>query len=437
MRAIILAGISLALSPAAFADNAVTRANEAMGLTMIAACQSPVGNPFHESRAYAMANLAIHDALNAIERKYQPYAYDKKSEPGTSANAAVASAAYHVLGPTAAKLPAEVLPDPNCLGNAKAVIDGYYAAALAVIPADTPEQKAAKENGIALGKAAADAVLAKRANDKADTGGPYINKTCPPATTTPGKYQCTPGFPFVAFERWESVTPFVLKDHAEFRSAPHYKLDGPEFKKDLEEVKTLGGDGKAMPTTRTPDQTDAALFWMESSPLKWGRIACTVASDKNLDLWESARLLSIMQMGLTDGYIAMASGKNHYDLWRPVTAIHASGDKNWVPLRPTPPDQTYPSGHSIEGGVGAEILKRYFGTDQVSFKDCGATMEPGKTCWDEKPVMRSYTSFTQAADENAISRVYIGFHFRNDTVEGTTYGRKIGERAMTFLPSVK
>src|ERR1044072_4520020 len=115
------------------------------------------------------------------------------SEPGTSPNAAVASAAYHVMGPTAAKLPAEVLPDPNCLGNAKAVIDGYYAAALAVIPADTPEQKAAKENGIALGKAAADAVLAKRANDKADTGGPDINKTSPPATTTPGKYQCTPG----------------------------------------------------------------------------------------------------------------------------------------------------------------------------------------------------------------------------------------------------
>jgi hypothetical protein len=438
MRAIILAGISpLALATAAFADNAVVRANENMGLAMIAACQSPVGNPFHESRAYAMANLAIHDALNAIQRKYQPYAYDKKAEAGTSANAAVAAAAYHVMAPTAAKIPAEVLSSPKCLENAKAVIEGSYAAALAVIPGETDQEKAAKEKGIALGKAAAEAVLAKRANDNADTGGPYINKTCPPANTPAGKYQCTPGFPFVAFEKWEVVAPFVLKEHSEFRPGPLYKVDSAEFKKDLAEVKTLGSDGKAMPTTRTPEQTEIALVWYESSPLKWSRIAYTIANDKGLDLWDSARLMAVMQMGQADGYLAMVSGKNFYDAWRPVTAIHANGDKNWVPLMPTPPDQTYPSGHSIEGGVGAAVLTGYFGTDQMNFKDCSATMEPGHTCWDDKPVMRSYTTFTQAADENAISRVYIGFHFRNDTAEGTAYGRKIGERAATLLPPVK
>jgi hypothetical protein len=438
MRAIILAGISqLALATAAFADNAVVRANENMGLAMIAACQSPVGNPFHEARAYAMANLAMHDALNAIQRKYQSYAYDKKAEERTSANAAVAAATYHVMAPTTAKIPAEVLSSPTCLENAKAVIEGGYAAALAVIPADTDQEKAAKEKGIALGKATAEAVLAKRANDNADTGGPYINKTCPPANTPAGKYQCTPGFPFVAFEKWEVVTPFVLKEHSEFRSGPPYKIDDPKFKADLEEVKKLGSDGKAMPTTRTSEQTEIALFWYESSPLKWGRIAQTIAKDKNLDLWDSARLLAIMQMGLADGYLAMVSGKNFYDMWRPVTAIHVNGDKSWVPFMPTPPDQTYPSGHSIEGGVGAAVLKAFFGTDQMNFKDCGATMEPGHTCWDDKPVMRSYASFTQAAEENAISRVYIGFHFRNDTVEGTAYGRKIGERAATLLPAVK
>jgi hypothetical protein len=438
MRAIILAGIShLAISSVAFADNAVTRANETMGLAMIAACQSPVGNPFHESRAYAMANLAIHDALNAIERKYQPYTYDKKAEAGTSANAAIASAAYHVMAPTAAKIPAEVLSSPKCLENAKAVIEGSYAAALAVIPANTDAEKAAKEKGIALGKAAAEAVLAKRANDNADTGGPFINKTCPPTTVAPGKYQCTPGFPFVAFEKWESVTPFVLKDHTEFRPGPPYKLDDAKFKADLEEVKKLGGDGKAMPTTRTPEQSEMGLFWLESSPLKWGRIAQTLATDKKLDLWDSARLLAIMQMGQADGYLAMVSAKNFHDFWRPVTAIHANGDKAWVPYQQTPPNQDYPSGHSIEGGVGAEVLKRFFGTDQANFKDCGATMEPGHTCWDDKPVMRSYTTFTQAADENAVSRIYIGFHFRNATVEGTNYGRKIGERAATLLPAVK
>jgi PAP2 superfamily len=437
MRAIILAGISqLALATAAFADNAVTRANENMGLAMIASCQSPSGNPFHESRAYAMANLAIHDALNAIQSKYQPYAYDKKAEAGTSANAAVASAAYHVMAPTVAKIPTEVLPSPKCLEDAKAVIEGAYAMALVVIPAGTDMEKAAKDKGIALGKAAAEAVLAKRANDHADDGGPFINKTCP-SPGDPGRYQCTPGAPFVAFEKWENVTPFVLKDHTEFRPGPPYKVDDTKFKAELEEVKKLGGDGKSMPTNRTPDQAEAGLFWLESSPLKWGRIAYTVANDKGLDLWESARLMAILQMGLSDGYLAMVSAKNHYQFWRPVTAIQASGDKNWMPYQKTPPNQDYPSGHSIEGGVGAEVLKRFFGTDQVSFKDCGATMEPGHTCWDEKPTMRSFTTFTQAADENAASRIYIGFHFRNATVEGTNYGRKIGERAATLLPPVK
>jgi hypothetical protein len=255
MRAILLAGISqLAISSVAFADNAVTRANEAMGLAMIAACQAPATNPFHESRAYAMSHLAIHDALNAIERKYQPYTYDKKAEAGTSANAAVASAAYHVMAPTTAKIPADFLPNAKCLENAKAVIEGSYAAALAVIP-DGPE----KDKGIALGKATAEAVLAKRANDNADTGGPYINKTCAPTTSAPGKYQCTPGFPFVVFEKWEHVTPFVLTDIKEFRPGPPYKLDDPKYKADLEEVKKVGSDGKGMPTTRTPEQSEMAI----------------------------------------------------------------------------------------------------------------------------------------------------------------------------------
>jgi hypothetical protein len=83
------------------------------------------------------------------------------------------------------------------------------------------------------------------------------------------------------------------------------------------------------------------------------------------------------------------------------------------------------------------VLKQFFGTDEVSFQDCGATLPEGSTCYDSKPVLRSYTSFTQAADENAVSRVYVGFHFRSATVAGTAYGRKIGERASAFLPPVK
>jgi vanadium-dependent haloperoxidase-like protein len=156
---------------------------------------------------------------------------------------------------------------------------------------------------------------------------------------------------------------------------------------------------------------------------------------------QNARLFGLLNMALADGYVAMVATKNHYNYWRPVTAIQTAdtdgnpdtaGDPAWTPLRPTPPNQDYASGHAIEGGVGAEVLKQFFGTDQISFQDCGVTLPAGSTCGDPSPVFRSCTSFSQAAAENANSRILIGFHFRKAIEEGTAYGRKIGERAATL-----
>ena len=147
-------------------------------------------------------------------------------------------------------------------------------------------------------------------------------------------------------------------------------------------------------------------------------------------------------MALADGYIAMVDSKNHYNYWRPVTAIQNGdtdgnpdtlGDSTWTPLRGTPPNQDYASGHSIEGGAGAEVLKQFFGTDQINFEDCSASLPAGSTCSDATPVLRSYTSFSQAAVENAYSRILIGFHFRKSVEEGTEYGRDIGRRAANLF----
>jgi hypothetical protein len=336
----------------------------------------------------------------------------------------VATAAHDVLVPLIKQLPPELLAKKDCIDAGVASAETSYTAALAAIP-----DSQSKTQGIALGQAAAAAILKARADDHA-TEGPFLNKDCP-SPQQPGKYQCTPGFPFVAFETWEKVTPFVLQDNAQFRPRPPYAVTDKAFTADLDEVKSLGGDGKTTPSARTPDQTQIALFWWESSPLKWSRIARTVATNKGLNPWENARLFAVLNMALADGYIAMVASKNHYNFWRPVTAIQSGGAPTWTPLLPTPPDQDYPSGHSIEGGAGAEVLKQYFGTDQISFQDCGVALPAGSTCDDPTPVLRSYTSFTQAADENAYSRVPVGFHFRNATAEGTAYGRKIGERAAT------
>jgi hypothetical protein len=267
--------------------------------------------------------------------------------------------------------------------------------------------------------------------------GPFLNFECP-QDTKPGEYRCTPGTPLIAFEGWQNVTPFVLNHSSQFRPGPPYAVDKKKYTADFNEVKSLGGDDVTTPSLRTADQTEIALYWWESSPLKWNRIARTVSVDRGLNLWENARLFGLLNMALADGYIAMVDSKNRYNYWRPVTAIQeadtdgnpdTAGDPTWTPLRQTPPNQDYVSGHSIEGGAGAEVLKQFFGTDAISFHDCSETLPAGGTCSDASPVFRSYTSFSQAADENAFSRILIGFHFRKSIEEGTDYGRKIGRRA--------
>jgi hypothetical protein len=423
---------ALAQQTRATDGDAVIVWNANAAVAAMKACLTPLDSPFHESRLYAVMHIAVHDALNAIDRRYRPYTYDKTAAPGASPEAAVAAAARDVLVPLIMQLPSELFAQ-SCIDAGLASVETDYAAALATIP-----NAQAKSQGIAVGQAAAAAILAVRAVDGAV--GPFLNHNCP-QTARPGQYQCTPGTPFIVFETWERVAPFVLEDAAQFRPGPPYEAIAKGYTADFNEIKSLGGDGITTPSARTADQTEIALFWYESSPLKWSRIARAVSIKKGLNLWENARLFGLLNMALADGYIAMAATKNHYNYWRPVTAIQMGetdgnpdtiGDPAWTPLRPTPPDQDYASGHALEGGAAAEVLKLVLGTDEISFRDCGVTLPTGSTCSDPSPVFRSYASFSQAAFENAYSRILIGFHFRKSIEEGTAYGRKIGERAVSL-----
>jgi PAP2 superfamily len=410
--------------------DAVTLWSANAGVAATAACLAPLNNPLHESRIYAMMHVAIHDAVNAIDRRSRPYAFDVQAEAGASPDAAVAAAARDVLVALIAQLPLE-LHAQACIDAGVASVEAAYTAALADIPDGQAEAQ-----GIAVGQAAAAAILDLRADDGAV--GPFLNFVCP-QDTEPGEYQCTPDTPFIAFEGWEHVTPFVLHHSSQFRPGPPYALDKKQYTADYNEVKSLGSDELTSP--RTANETEIALFWWESSPLKWNRIARTVSDRRGLNLWENARLFGLLNMALADGYVAMVDSKNHYDYWRPITAIREGdtdgnpdtiGDPTWNSFRSTPPNQDYASGHAIEGGAGAEVLKQFFGTDEISFEDCGATLPAGSTCSDPTPVFRPFTSFTQAADENAYSRILIGFHFRKSVEVGTEYGRKIGHRAVNL-----
>ena len=418
-------------------DDAVLTWNANAGKAATAACIAPLDNPLHESRMYAMMHIAVHDALNAIDRRSRPYAYKVRGPHGASPQAAVAAAAHTVLVTLIDQLP---LVPQSCIDAGVAIANADYATALGKIPEST-----AKTQGVELGRAAAGAILELRADDGAV--GPFLNFNCP-QDTEPGEYQCTPdvpGGPFIAFEVWENVTPFVLKNSSQFRPRPPYRVTNRKYTADYNEVKSLGGDGVTTPSRRSAEQTEIALYWWESSPLKWNRVARIVSPQQGLGPWENARLFGLLNMALADGYVAMVDAKNHYNYWRPVTAIRNGdtdgnqdtiGDPTWTPLRVTPPNQDYPSGHSIEGGAGAEVLKQFFGTDRISFQDCSATLpmpdDPVSPCSGSSPVFRSYTSFTQAAVENAHSRIFIGFHFRKAVEVGTAYGRKIGKRAVNL-----
>ena len=411
--------------------------NENMVKAANAACIGSGNHPLLEARLYAMAHVAIHDALNAIDRRARPYIAGLPRQSGASPQAAVAAAAHGVL---VAELDAIPPPfPPECSVNGVASADADYTAALAAI-ADGQ----AKTLGIQLGQAAAAAIVARRTGDGSAT---QVTDDTYPEGTSPGEYRFTPGTPFVFAPRWGEVHPFVLADAAQFRPGPPPSLTSSRYTRDFKEVKRLGGDGSVnAPSERTAEQTQIALFWVENSPAQWNRITRTVSGAKGVDLWANARLFALLNLAMADGYIGTFETKYHYNFWRPVTAIQLAdtdgnpdtvANPNWLPLVGTPPIPDYDSGHSVEGGTAAQVLKRFFGTDRATFKVCSMTLPDGERCGQPSEVLRRYTSFTQAADENGLSRILVGFHFRTAVEQGITHGRKIGDRAVDrFLQEV-
>jgi hypothetical protein len=368
----------------------------------------------HESRMMAMMHVAIHDALNAIERRYEPYAFDGHA-PGASPDAAVAAAAHDVLVATYPRMPGEIGLTPNA---AISVVEAAYATALAAIP-----NGSAKTQGILIGRAAAAAIVALRAHDNAEL--PFIVEGYVPGPN-PGDFQFIPGFgSVVAAPYWGQVTPFVLRSSSQYQPKAPYAVSSKKYAADFNEVKSLGAKDS---TSRTQDQTEIAYFWVEGAPQGWNRIARTVAVERGLDLWENARLFGLLNLASADAYIADFENKYSYEFWRPITAVRAgetdgnpdtTGDPNWISEMEIGPVPEYPSGHSGQGGAMSEVLARFFG-DRVSFSTT-STMAPDAT--------REFTSFSEAAVENGNSRIYIGFHFRHAVTEGIKLGTKVGKVA--------
>jgi hypothetical protein len=353
------------------------------------------------SRINAMVHLAIHDALNGIEEKYSRYAFngiDKKADP----LAATATAAHTVL--------VHEIPEN------KSYVDSVLNKVLQSI-----KEGAAKTKGIALGIAAGKAVIEKRAKDGAQ--GNVVGPIAPSAVA--GIYQAVPPFDFAFAPHWKDMQSFTLKTNDQFRSAPYPSLQSKKYTAALNEVKAMGGLNSA---ARTADQTFYAQFWYEFSEAGWNRVARVVAASQNLNLLDAARLFALVDMALADSYIAGWDSKFYYNFWRPFTAIrNAANDGNnmtiadakWEPALPTPPVHDYPSTHSVLGNAAAAVLALLLG-DNTPFTMSSPTAVPAGAT-------RSFKSFSQAAKENADSRVMAGIHFRFSCEAGLEMGDKIGK----------
>jgi hypothetical protein len=370
-----------------------------------------------DSRAFAIMHAAIHDAVNGVEPRYQPYTANLYM-PGASMDAAVAAASRDVL---VALAPSQ-----------QTVIEIAYASALLGVP-DGP----AKDAGIALGQQSAAANLARRVGDGSEiaTAPVYV------PTGRPGDYDFTPPFdqpplgPVALFPGWGNVTPFGIDLDRHQPPGPD-PLRSDRYASDFNFVKSIGRLNSA---TRTAEQTDIALFWFEFSPIGWNRIANTIVSQENVDVWKAARVMALVNFALADGYIAGFRAKYKFRFWRPITAIRKAAedgnnrtrpDPEWLPLQAPaffiPPVPDYPSTHSVLGAAAAETLIRNFG-DRVRFEASSATL-PGKP--------RRFDSLTQAARENGLSRVYGGIHFLHAVEDGLQLGKEIGRTVSRLLPPV-
>jgi hypothetical protein len=380
--------------------------------TLLVIVRTPGAQPatMHSTRSFAIMHAAIYDAVNAIDLRHKPYLVTLPDvPPNASQEAAAAAAAHEVL---VALYPAF-----------KDSLDAALQQSLAQI-ADGK----GKTQGIAIGVAVADRILALRSNDGANASPiPYI------FGTAPGDYQSTPpNFPpQPQLTQWSHVTPFALNRADQFRPGPPPKLTSDEYTDAFNEIESLGVENS---TTATADEALTGRFWNGAIQNYWNEITQTAAQTHNLRTADSARLLALLNLSLADGVIAFYDAKYTYNFWRPVTAIRAAGtdgnpdtlaNPGWLPeVGKTAPDPSYPGAHAVLSAAAAEVLRAFFRRDHLDF-DVTSEVLPG--------VVRSFQSFSAAAEEATLSRVFAGQHFRFDLTAGSRLGRDVADTVFDNL----
>jgi hypothetical protein len=360
----------------------------------------------------AIVQAAVHDAVQAIDRRFEPYHVRIKGASG-SPEAAAAKAAHDVL--------------VNILPSQAASLDTTYHDYLAA------HGLAENDPGVRAGELAAAGILALRTND-----GRVPNPLPPPfiGGTDPGVWRPTPsflpgpppGFAPMALSWLGTVPPFTLKSGHQFRAEPPPPLSSKRYAEDYNEVKALGA---RFNSARTPEQTQLAYFFAANNFILWNRVLRDIAAEHTDNIGDSARLLALGTLAMADSLITAWESKIYYVFWRPITAIQegdndgnarTAGDPAWEPLLNTPNYPEYPSGANDVVGALTRMLELFFGTDNITF-----------TVFSQHPLAvpntRTYHSFSDLSTDTVDVRIYQGIHFRFAEEAAQTQGRQVAEWA--------
>ncbi len=408
--------------------------------------------PGRASRAMAIVHVAVFEAVNAIAGGRVSHLGMPRAPRGASPDAAIAQSAHDTL---VALFPSQA-----------SSFDAELTAALARV-----RDRRARALGVLVGGDAATRILALRAGDGSDHDEPLMGTDYVPGDA-PGEWRKDPvgQAPIALGAHWGEVTPFVISSAADFRVPPPPTLDAAAYAAAFGEVQALGGDGVTTPTLRTADQTQIGIYWaydgtpsLCAPPRLYNQIALQIAHDRRTGPVELARLLALVNVAMADAGFAAWESKYFYHYWRPVTGVREAdagtgpsglgdgnpatqGDATFLPLGApasnltgpnfTPPFPAYPSGHATFGGALFQTLRRFYGRDDIAFTFVSDELN-GVTkdnAGNVRPLLpRSFTSLSQAEEENGQSRIYLGIHWSFDKTAGIAQGRAIADAVFDGL----